>query len=70
MRSAQRTEHVTFSTLHSDELLSTKANISETKQKNLEKLAVQLLERHLPVIGNVFALKKNISEPREYNYLT
>lgn len=33
MRSAQRTEHVTFSTLHSDELLSTKANISDKTEK-------------------------------------
>lgn len=36
-----------FSTSHSDELVLTKTSISETKEKNLEKLAVLLLERHL-----------------------
>lgn len=35
-----------FSTSHSDELVLTKTSISETKEKNLEKLAVLLLERH------------------------
>ena len=58
MRSTKCTEHMTFSTLHSDKLVSLKTGISETKEKNLEKLAVTLLERHLSLIINTFALKK------------
>lgn len=40
MRSAKCTEHVAFSTLHSDELVSLKTSVSETKWKGLEELAV------------------------------
>lgn len=50
-------------------LVSVKADTSETKQNNLEKLAAKLLERHLSLIIGMLALK-NISEPREYSSLT
>lgn len=63
-------KNTTFSTSHSDELVLTKTSISETKEKNLEKLALLLLERHFfCVIGDVFALK-NIPEPKEDNSST
>lgn len=58
MRSAKHTECMTFSTLHSDELVLLKTGISETKWKNLETFAVKLLKRHLSLIVNMFALKK------------
>lgn len=69
MKSAKWIKHTTFSSSYSDVLVLKKTSISETKEKNLEKLAVLLLKRHLFVTGDVFAFK-NIPEPKEDNSST
>nr|KAF6501017.1 hypothetical protein HJG59_008013 [Molossus molossus] len=57
--SAKCPECMTLSTLCTNERVSPETSISETKQRNLEKLAVQLLARHLSLITNMFVLGKH-----------